>query len=60
MVRPHHPDGKPEQGVHAVQMELAQSAYMMEDDSNAYCPKKAVLLQVVLKQLMIQLLGWGI
>ena len=50
--------GRPEQGVHAVQMELAQSAYMIEDDSNAYCPQKAALLQVVLNQLMTQLLNW--
>lgn len=50
--------GKPEQNVHAVQMELAQSAYMTEDDDNAYCPKRAVLLQDLLNQLIEELLSW--
>lgn len=50
--------GKPGSNVHAVQMELAQCAYMMEDESNAYCPKKAALLQSVLKHLMDVMLHW--
>ena len=50
--------GRPADGVHAVQMELAQSAYMMEDHSNAYCPGKAALLQSVLKPLMDAMTHW--
>ena len=50
--------GKPEQGVHAVQMELAQSAYMAEDDSNQYLPERAAELQAVLRQLLQTLVQW--
>ena len=51
--------GKPERGVHTVQMELAQKAYMQEDDGNAYSPDRAALLQSVLKQLMDVLLRYS-
>ncbi|MDM3872429.1 N-formylglutamate deformylase [Porticoccus sp. W117] len=50
--------GQPDNGVHAVQMELAQSAYMAEDDSNAYLPEKAAVLQALLRQLLQTMLQW--
>ncbi|MGS2724676.1 N-formylglutamate deformylase [Porticoccus sp. GXU_MW_L64] len=50
--------GEPSNGVHAVQMELAQSAYMLEDSSNRYCPHKAGKLAAVLQQLFAVLLSW--
>jgi N-formylglutamate deformylase len=51
--------GRPAEGVHAVQLELAQIAYMDEDPPFAYRPEKAARLQPVLKALLEALLDWA-
>lgn len=47
------------EGVHAVQLELAQIAYMDEDPPFAYRPEKAARLQPVLKALLETMLDWA-
>ncbi|OGS57776.1 MAG: N-formylglutamate deformylase [Erythrobacter sp. RIFCSPHIGHO2_12_FULL_63_10] len=45
--------GHPETGVHAVQMEIAQSAYLVsEEPPFAVCPEKSVRLRQVLAQVL--------
>ena len=51
--------GSPANKVQGVQMELAQNAYMQEDNSNAYCPQRAGQLQTVLREIMGILVNWG-
>lgn len=51
--------GDPENHVHAVQMETAQSAYMEETHPFAYDEEKAASLQPLLKQLLTTMLDWG-
>jgi len=53
----HH--GRPHEHVHAVQMELAQRAYMHEDPPFAYDHDKAQALQPVLLQLLEAMLAFG-
>ena len=48
--------GKPQAGVEAVQLELAQCNYM-DEDSFAYDPAKAGELQVLLRKLQVAALG---
>ena len=50
--------GRPAEGVHAVQLELAQIAYM-DEDPVAYRPEKAERLQPVLKRLLLTMLDWA-
>ena len=51
--------GRPAEGVHAVQLELAQIAYMDEDPPFAWRPEKAARLQPVLKALLQAMLDWA-
>lgn len=51
--------GRPSDGVHALQMELAQDRYMDEDGPPfAYRPDRAERLQRVLEPLLERLAGW--
>jgi N-formylglutamate deformylase len=51
--------GRPAEGVHAVQMELAQSAYMHEDPPYAFDHDKAQALQPTLLGLLETMLAFG-
>ena len=51
--------GRPSEGVHAVQLELAQIAYMDEDPPFTWRPEKATRLQPVLKALLETMLDWA-
>ena len=50
--------GSPEQNVYAVQIELAQRAYMNEDSENLFRQDLAEPLQAVLKSLINTMLSW--
>lgn len=50
--------GRPAQGVHALQMEIAQSAYMNESPPYAWNPKLAQALISLLRALVETLLAW--
>ena len=50
--------GRPDAGVHALQMELAQKAYMLECPPWTYDVGKAGCLRAVLKPLLQALLAW--
>jgi N-formylglutamate deformylase len=49
--------GRPAAGVHAVQIELAQAAYM-DERAMSYESARAAPLQAVLKELVAWLLEW--
>lgn len=51
--------GKPENGYHAVQMELAQCNYMQEFAPWRYAPEKAELLRQVLRKILLALLNYS-
>lgn len=51
--------GKPESGIHAIQMELAQCNYMLEQAPWSYRTDSAVKLRVVLKQILNALLDYA-
>lgn len=51
--------GDPAQGVHALQLELAQKNYMDEDSPYAYREDRAERLRPVLRRLLEELLGWA-
>lgn len=51
--------GKPETGIHAIQMELAQCNYMLEQAPWNYQPNLAEKLRVVLKQILTILRNYG-
>lgn len=50
--------GRPEDGVHAIQMELAQSTYMNETPPWTYRPEKANKLRAHLKRILNALVDW--
>ncbi len=50
--------GRPKEGLHAIQMELAQSTYMDECVPWAYRPEKANALRVHLTQILKNLKDW--
>jgi N-formylglutamate amidohydrolase len=50
--------GQPRRGVHALQLEMAQSAYMDEDAPFAWDPVRAEPLIAVLHELYRQLARW--
>ncbi len=50
--------GRPAQQVHAMQMELAQAAYMDETPANSYRPEAAEALAEVLGQVLQVLVRW--
>ncbi|AEV35439.1 N-formylglutamate amidohydrolase [Pseudovibrio sp. FO-BEG1] len=47
--------GKPETGIHAIQMETAQRAYMFEQSPWAYAPERADKTRATLKSILSQL-----
>ena len=51
--------GRPQADVHALQLELAQIAYMDEDPPFAYRPEMAQRLQPVLTRLLQAMLDWA-
>ncbi|NNG02551.1 MAG: N-formylglutamate deformylase [Inquilinus sp.] len=51
--------GDPAAGIHAVQMELAQSTYMDEDPPYAYDEEKADRLRPLLRRVLEKMLEWG-
>ena len=51
--------GQPEQGIHAVQLELTQCSYMQEALPFAYLPARAAALQPTLQQLLQTALAWA-
>ena len=51
--------GRPGEGVHAVQLELAQIAYMEEDPPYAYRADLAETLQPVLRRILAAMMGWA-
>lgn len=51
--------GDPARDIHAVQLELAQSTYMQEQEPFAYREKLAQPTQEVLRKLLETLLAWG-
>ncbi|EKT4452238.1 N-formylglutamate deformylase [Pseudomonas putida] len=50
--------GQPCDGIHAVQLELAQSTYMQEREPFAYCEQLAHQTQGVLRKLLETMLAW--
>jgi N-formylglutamate deformylase len=50
--------GQPEQGVHALQLEIAQCCYMDEADPGRWDEDRAMPLKQVLKALVSELLAW--
>jgi N-formylglutamate amidohydrolase len=50
--------GAPADGIHAVQLELAQCNYMEESPPFAYRPERAAQLQPVLRRVLETLLAW--
>lgn len=51
--------GKPQQGVHAIQMELAQNTYLeVEKPPWTYCPTKSDHLRIYLKNILAELNDW--
>jgi N-formylglutamate amidohydrolase len=51
--------GRPADGVHAVQLELACRAYMQETPPYAYDEAKAMQAQPILRALLTMMLAWG-
>lgn len=50
--------GRPERGVHAVQLELAQRTYMNEDAPFAYRPDLAEQVQPILRRFVQAMIDW--
>ncbi|MGK7652314.1 N-formylglutamate deformylase [Roseovarius sp. B08] len=50
--------GRPEEGLHAIQMELAQSTYMQESPPWEYAPDRADRLRPHLKTILEDLIRW--
>ena len=50
--------GRPSEGLHAIQMELAQSTYCEEDPPFAYLPARADALRAHLKPILQDLQSW--
>lgn len=50
--------GRPESGVHALQLEIAQSCYMDEQNLERWDPQRAAPLTAVLRRLVETLLHW--
>ena len=50
--------GRPDVGIHAVQLEMCQSLYMQEVPPFAYDEVKAAQIQLTLKQLLQVMLDW--
>lgn len=50
--------GRPGQGIHALQVEIAQACYMDENPPYAWDPARAAALQAVLRSLVTALIEW--
>ena len=50
--------GRPEKGIHALQLEIAQACYMDEADPRAWDEQRARPLKSVLKRLFIAIMAW--
>jgi N-formylglutamate amidohydrolase len=50
--------GRPAQGVHALQLEMAQACYMREEAPFAWEPDRAARLTGVLERLVVALAEW--
>ncbi|MGV6849819.1 MAG: N-formylglutamate deformylase [Marinibacterium sp.] len=50
--------GRPADGVHAIQMELAQTAYMLESPPWTYAPERADALRTHLQSILEYLIHW--
>jgi len=51
--------GKPAEGIHAVQLELSQVAYMEEDPPYAFRDDKAAAIRPILRHLLQAMLDWA-
>jgi N-formylglutamate amidohydrolase len=51
--------GRPQESVHAIQLELAQLNYMIEDPPFEYRPDLAERLQPVLRRMLQAMLDWA-
>ncbi len=51
--------GRPTDGVHAVQLELSQATYMIEDPPFTYLPERAETIRPVLRALLVTMLEWA-
>ena len=51
--------GRPDAGVHALQLELTQRNYMQEVPPFSYLPQRAEELKPLLQQLLEQITAWG-
>ncbi|MFP5460434.1 MAG: N-formylglutamate deformylase [Gammaproteobacteria bacterium] len=49
--------GRPEAGVHAIQLEMCQSVYMDEEAPFAYRPERAAIVQPLLRNMIASALG---
>lgn len=50
--------GRPDRGVHALQLEIAQSAYMQENPPR-WDQDRAEIIRPILRKLMLAMLEWG-
>ena len=50
--------GRPDQGIHALQLELSQATYMQEESPFTYLPELAAGVQPVLRHLLETILAW--
>lgn len=50
--------GRPDEGIHALQLEIAQSCYMDESDPRQWNEKRAAPLMAVLERLVTGLIQW--
>lgn len=51
--------GRPEDGVHAIQLELSQATYMIEDPPFTYLPERAGRVRPLLRSLLTEMLDWA-
>jgi N-formylglutamate deformylase len=51
--------GRPDSGIHSLQLELSQRNYMEEPLPFTYLPEKAALLQPLLQRLLQRLIDWA-
>ena len=51
--------GNPAEGIHAIQMEIAQASYMDEVEGYPYNEAKAAVLKPVLREVLTTFLAWG-
>jgi N-formylglutamate deformylase len=50
--------GQPDEGIHVVQMEMAQALYMQEEQPFEYLPANAEKVQTVLQNMLATMLHW--